>query len=252
MNTLLHTLRFTSTTTVDGVVQREFTVGELTGALWSAADAAGPAPLVLLGHGGGTHRTAPAMVGRARRLVVDGGLVAASLDAPGHGGRPRTAYDEREIDAMQRAMEAGEPVGPIVVRYNGVLAEQSVPEWRTVLDALLLLPEIDGPVGYFGINLGTAIGVPLIVAEPRIRAAVLGQFWPDTLVPLARRITIPIELDLQWDDEHIDRQAGLELFDAFASAEKTLHVNAGRHKELPRFEADSAVRFFVRHLRATA
>lgn len=246
----MHTLHITSTTTVDGVVQREFTVGDLTGALWSAADAAGPAPLVLLGHGGGTHRTAPAMVGRARRLVVDGGLVAASLDAPGHGGRPRTAYDERETDAMQEAMEAGEPVGPIVVRYNGVIAEQAVPEWRTVLDALLQLPDVDGPVGYYGINMGTAIGVPLIVAEPRIRAAVLGQFWPDTLVPLARRITVPIEFDLQWDDQHIDRNAGLELFDAFASTEKTLHANAGRHKELPRFEADSAVRFFVRHLRA--
>jgi hypothetical protein len=38
------------------------------------------------------------------------------------------------------------------------------------------------------------------------------------------------------------------LFDAFASTEKTLHANAGTHKELPRFEADSAVRFFVRHV----
>ena len=252
MNTLLNTLRFTSTTTVDGVVQREFTVGELTGAIWSAADADGPAPLVLLGHGGGTHRTAPAMVGRARKLVVDGGLVAASIDAPGHGVRPRTAHDEREIDAMQHAMETGQPVGPIVVRYNGHLAEQAVPEWQTVLDELLQLPDIDGPVGYYGINMGTAIGVPLLAVEPRIRAAVLGQFWPETLVPLARRITIPIEFDLQWDDEHIDRAAGLELFDAFASSEKTLHANAGRHKQLPRFEADSAVRFFVRHLLSAA
>jgi hypothetical protein len=38
------------------------------------------------------------------------------------------------------------------------------------------------------------------------------------------------------------------LFDAFASKEKTLHANAGTHKDLPRFEADSAVRFFARHL----
>jgi hypothetical protein len=97
--------------------------------------------------------------------------------------------------------------------------------------------------------MGTAIGVPLLAVEPRVRAAVLGQFWPETLVPLARQITVPIEFDLQWDDEHIDRAGGLELFDAFASSEKTLHANAGRHKQLPRFEADSAVRFFVRHLR---
>jgi hypothetical protein len=61
-------------------------------------------------------------------------------------------------------------------------------------------------------------------------------------------ITIPIEFVLQWDDEHIERQSGLALFDAFASKEKTLHANAGRHKELPRFETDSAARFFARHL----
>jgi hypothetical protein len=56
------------------------------------------------------------------------------------------------------------------------------------------------------------------------------------------------ENDLQWDDEYIDRQSGLALFDAFASKEKTLHANAGNHKEVPRFEADSAVRFLARHL----
>jgi hypothetical protein len=44
------------------------------------------------------------------------------------------------------------------------------------------------------------------------------------------QITIPIEFLLQWDDEHIARQSGLALFDAFASKEKTLHANTGRHK----------------------
>ncbi|ADI10624.1 hypothetical protein SBI_07504 [Streptomyces bingchenggensis BCW-1] len=53
---------------------------------------------------------------------------------------------------------------------------------------------------------------------------------------------------LQWDDEHIPRQSGLALFEAFASKEKTLHANAGRYEELPRLEVDSVVRFFARHL----
>jgi dienelactone hydrolase len=151
---------------------------------------------------------------------------------------------------MQLAMASGEPVGPIVTRYNAVLAEQAVPQWRATLDALQELPEIgSGPVGYWGLNLGTAIGVPLAAAEPRITAAVFGQFWP-SLADTARQVTIPIEFDLQWDDEHIARADGLALFDAFASRDKTLHANAGRHKELPRFEAGSAVRFFVRHLGA--
>lgn len=245
----MHSLRFSGETSANGLVERDFTVGDVPGVLWSPASGAGRAPLVLMGHGGGTHKKAPAMRGRAHLLVTGAGLNVAVIDAPGHGDRPRTAYDERQIDAMQRTMAAGEPVGPIVVRYNGELARRAVPEWQATLDALQQLPEIGtgGPVGYYGINMGTAIGVPLTAIEPRISAAVFGQFWPESLVELARQITVPIEFVLQWDDEHIPRQAGLELFDAFASTEKTLHANAGRHKEVPRFEADSAVRFFARH-----
>lgn len=36
------------------------------------------------------------------------------------------------------------------------------------------------------------------------------------------------------------REEGLALFDAFASKEKWSHVNSGRHKELPRFEAGAS------------
>jgi len=250
----MHSVQFISETSSDGVRERDFTVGEIPGVLWSPLPGSGRAPLVLMGHGGGRDRKAPAMTGRAQRLVTGCGFHVAAIDAPGHGSRPRTAHDEQEIAAMQRAMAAGEPVGPIVVRYNAHLAERAVPEWRATLDALQQLPEIGtgGPVGYLGLNMGTAIGVPLAAAEPRITAAVFGLHWPDALAGTARQITVPVEFDLQWDDEHIDRAAGLALFDAFASKEKTLHANAGAHKELPRFEADSAVHFFARHLRPAA
>lgn len=73
--------------------------------------------------------------------------------------------------------------GPIVVRYNDHLARIAVPEYLATLDALQELPEIgtDGPVGYWGIHMGTAIGVPFVAVEPRITAAVFGQHWPDAL-----------------------------------------------------------------------
>ncbi|MGW4562904.1 alpha/beta hydrolase family protein [Streptomyces sp. NPDC004561] len=246
----MHTLNFTAETTSNGVVERDFMVGDVPGVLWSPASGPDRAPLVLMGHGGGTHKRWPAMTGRAHLLVTRCGFHVACIDAPGHGDRPRTAHDEREIDALFEAREAGEPEGPIVVRYNAHLAQRAVPEWQATLDALQGLPEIgaEGPVGYFGLNMGTAIGVPLTAADPRITAAVFGLHWPDALAETARRITVPIEFMLQWDDEHIPRASGLALFDAFASKEKTLHANAGRHKELPRFEADGAVRFFARHL----
>ncbi|MER6306719.1 alpha/beta hydrolase [Streptomyces sp. NPDC001657] len=246
----MNALQFTAEKTSNGVVERDFTVGEIPGVLWSPASGAERAPLVLLGHGGGTHKKWPAMTGRAHLLVTRCGFHVACIDAPGHGDRPRTAHDEQEIDAMLAARAAGEPEGPVVVRYNAHLAERAVPEWQATLDALQDLPEIgaEGPVGYFGLNMGTAIGVPLVAADPRITAAVFGLHWPDALAETAKQITVPIEFAMQWDDEHIPRASGLALFDAFASTEKTLHVNPGKHKELPRFEADSAARFLARHL----
>ena len=54
-------MRFSAETTADGVTERLFTVGDVTGAIWAPAGATGPRPLVLLGHGGGGHRTAPPM-----------------------------------------------------------------------------------------------------------------------------------------------------------------------------------------------
>jgi pimeloyl-ACP methyl ester carboxylesterase len=244
-------VQFSTPTISNGVQERDFTVDGVPGVLWSPSSAAERAPLVLLGHGGGTHKKAPAMTGRAQLLVKGGGFHVAAIDAPGHGDRSRTEHDEREIAELYRARAAGEPEGPIVVRYNAHLAEQAVPEWRAALDALQDLPEIggDGPVGYFGINMGTAIGVPLTAIEPRITAAVFGQFWVESLGEAARRITVPVEFWLQWDDEHIARESGLALFDAFGSKDKTLHANAGAHKELPRFESGGAVQFFARHLR---
>jgi pimeloyl-ACP methyl ester carboxylesterase len=246
----MHSLQFTAESSSDGMIERDFTMGDVPGVLWSPASGADRAALVLMGHGGGHHRKHPAMSGRARLLVTGCGFHVAVIDAPGHGDRQRTTYDEQEVAALRKVQAAGEPEGPIVVRYNARLAELAVPEWQATLDALQELPEIgaDGPVGYVGIGLGTAIGVPLVAVEPRITAAVFVSTWPDVLMEEARRITVPIEFDLQWDDERIPREAGLALFDAFASKEKTLHANAGKHLELPRFEADSAVRFFARHL----
>jgi fermentation-respiration switch protein FrsA (DUF1100 family) len=61
-------------------------------------------------------------------------------------------------------------------------------------------------------------------------------------------ITVPVEFLLPWDDEEIDRESGLALFDAFASTEKTLHAFPGGHHEVPSFASESSARFFGRHL----
>jgi hypothetical protein len=243
-------MHFTAQASSDGVVERHFTLGEVTGLLWSPASGSGPAPLVLMAHGGGQHKRAPGILGRARRFVTGCDFHVAAIDAPGHGERPRTAEDEQRIAVLRQAQAAGEPVGPAVAGIHLGLAARAVPEWQATLDALQELPEIGagGPVGFWGIMQGTGIGVPLTAAEPRITAAVFGCLGDESLAEPAAQITVPVEFLLQWDDELVGRQSGLALFDAFASKEKTLHANAGGHGDVPRFEADSAARFFARHL----
>jgi hypothetical protein len=129
------------------------------------------------------------------------------------------------------------------------LVDKAVPEWQTALDALLSLPEIDGPVGYSGGVI--SIGVRLAVVEPRISAAVLfaGSFVPRAIFEEARQVTLPLHVLLQWDDEGNDRQAALALFDALGSKEKTLHANMGGHTGVPQFASDAAAQFFTRHLK---
>jgi hypothetical protein len=65
---------------------------------------------------------------------------------------------------------------------------------------------------------------------------------PRTLFEKARRVTVPLQVLLQWDDEWNDRQLALDLFDAFGSREKTLHANPGGHTGVPLFELDAAAR----------
>jgi dienelactone hydrolase len=233
----------------DGVLEREFTLGEIPGILWTPASASGPVPLILLGHPGGLHRMYPRLAARARHCAAEG-YAAATIELPGSGDRPSSAVAEQARADLRRALEAGEPVGDeIVDRLVLPLVEKAVPEWRATLDALLSLPGIGGPVGFSGGVI--AIGVRLAVVDPRILAAVLfaGSFVPRSMFEEARQVSIPLLVLLQWDDEGNDRQMALDLFDAFGSKEKTLHANMGGHTGVPQFEGDDGNRFFARHLK---
>ena len=246
-------MRLTSMTTADGVCEQDFILDDTPGVLSSPAGATGPRPLVLLGHGGGQHKRGPGTVARAHQFVTSCGFAAAAIDMPGSGDRPRTEDEERFWDTLRARRAAGEPVAAEVARHFAELADRVVPEWQAVLDALAGLEAAGagGPVVYWGVSLGTMVGVPLAAAEPRIRAAVFGlagRGYRDALAEAAARIRIPVEFLLQWDDELIPREEGLALFGAFGSAEKTLHANPGRHHDVPVFELDSSVRFFTRHL----
>lgn len=237
----------------DDLRERAFTLGDdIPGLLWTpaAASASAPAPLILLGHPAlGLDKMYPRLVDRARRAAVDG-FASATIELPGSGDRPRWPAAEQARADMRRAMEAGEPLSDEIVDALVLpLVDKAVPEWQAALDALLSLPEIGGPVGYSGGVI--SIGVRLARVDPRVTAAVLfaGSFVPRVMFEEARQVTVPLHVLLQWDDQGNDRQAALDLFDAFGSEEKTLNANMGGHTGVPQFAGDAAAQFFTRHLR---
>lgn len=248
------TVRFTSHTLLDdGVLEREFTLAGFTGILWMppTATPSSPAPLLLLNQPGGfgTRRMYPWLVARARAAAVEG-FASVTMELPGTGDRPPLPGAEQARADLRAALTAGEkPSAEVIDRLILPLVDSAVPDWQMTMDAALALPEIGESVGFSGGVI--AVGVRLAAVDPRIAAAGLfvGSYVPRSTMDEARGITIPIHVLLQWDDEGNDRQAALDLFDAFASREKTLVANMGGHTGVPAVAGEGAGRFFVRHLR---
>ena len=242
-----------------GVLERSFELevagARVPGLLWSPASASDARPLVLMGHGGSQHKRIDTLLSRARRFVRRLGFAVAAIDAPGHGDRATPEERAQRVQGLQDRIAGRQPADDAMRRAGARWAAQAGPEWTATLDALQTVDVVgpDGPVGYWGVSMGTAIGIPFVAGEPRIRAAVLGLNaavpGPNNLAEAAKRITIPVEFVLQADDELFARDAGIALFDAFASTEKSLHINPGGHLATPAFEADSWQAFFARHLR---
>src|SRR2546421_12052870 len=114
------TMQFTSEQRLDdGVLEREFALGDFPGMLWTPGSASAPAPLILLGHPGGLHKMYPRLVARARHCAAEG-FAAATIELPGSGDRPRSAAAEEARADLRRALEAGEPIDDEIVERLGL------------------------------------------------------------------------------------------------------------------------------------
>ncbi|MDF0530717.1 alpha/beta hydrolase [Tsukamurella sp. 8F] len=239
-----------SSSAADGIVERDFTVDGVPGVLWTPERADG-LPLILHGHPGGLHKRFPSLVSRARRLAASG-FAVASVDFPGHGDRARSEPDKRWVAELVSRRRAGESLVPVIAEFNASLAERAVPELHAVVDELIATPGIDGPIGYLGMTVAAMIGIPYVASDPRVTAAVFGgAVASPSVLAAARSITIPTDYILSWDDPELPRSSGLEVFDAFGSAEKTLHAHAGDHRHVPRHISFGGADFFTRHLLGT-
>lgn len=109
-----------------------------------------------------------------------------------------------------------------------------------------MLAEHPGPVGFWGISQGTRVGLPLLAAEPRITAAVLGLAdGPAASAPL---VTAPVLFYVQSDDDLVPPDACRALFNALGSADKALVENPGGHLDLPRTSVEESAVWLDRKL----
>ena len=224
--------------TVDGAV--------VPGILWTPEDASGTRPLILIGHGGSQHKRAPNVLSLARRLVRHLGFAAAAIDGPMHGDRVEGGHD-LTLDTLRERMAARSQ------EDVGRLFRAARTEWQQTLTALKQVDGVgDGPTGYWGLSMGTVIGLPFVASEPRIDCAVLGLMGlsADARGESARSITIPVLFLVQWDDELVQRTDALTLFDTLATRDKTMHVNPGPHIAVPVEEIEATERFFAKYLGA--
>ncbi len=234
---------------LDGqIVERRFTLEGIPGIVWTPQPAPEAVPLILMGHPGGLREMYPRLLGRVRHAICCG-FAAAAIEVPGSGDRPRMPVLEGARTALRQAIQSGDGVSPDIVDQLVLpLVDTAVPELQAALDALLEMPGIRGPVGFSGGII--SVGVRLARIEPRVKAAGLfaGSFIPRQIMAEAHDVVIPVHVLLQWDDEFNDRQAALDLFDAFGSQQKSLSANMGGHLGVPGYAGEEATRFFARHL----
>ena len=125
--------------------------------------------IVLASHGGSGHKLSVAVQAIAAACVPRGFAVLA-IDGPVQGER-RSDGNLDPSAARQSFRDAWRA---------GVGRTSMAADWQAALDALLELPGHGGlPVGYIGVSMGTAYGVPLLAIDRRIQAAVLG-LWGTT------------------------------------------------------------------------
>lgn len=222
--------------------EREFVIDRdgqpVPGIVWSPADGPGDR-LLLVGHGATADKRADYVTAMAN-LATAKGIDVMAIDGPGHGDRP---FDD----------VASGPIWFLEVWKRGGGTDGAVADWQAALD-FVQAQAAPRPTAYWGLSMGTMMGLPLTVADDRISLAVLGLMglWgpsADDLTRLAPQMEKPLRFLVQWDDELVPRDACLALFDSLASKRKTLHANPGPHSGVPYVELVSSSEYVDRYLR---
>jgi fermentation-respiration switch protein FrsA (DUF1100 family) len=198
-----------------------------------------PVPLVVFGHGLTHDKRSALHAPLAERLALDHGIASLAIDAPAHGerggGTPRApeeiwiAYREqwRRHEGADIAAEIEHAVAHVRAQHR--------------LGA--------GPIGYWGLSLGTQYGLAYLARNASVRAAVLGLFGIGPRVArYAREVRCPVFFIAQREDELHPAEGVEALYELFPHPDKALVSSSGKHAEVPIGVIEQALRFMVARL----
>ncbi len=229
-------------TTRDFLIQHNS--GEVPGALWQPANAF-PKALILVGHGGSRHKREATNLSFIKEAVERNGFAVAAIDGPLHGAR-RGDRSSKPGDIQKDFLGLWQSSG------NGIAL--MLADWQAALG--MMLDELKAaalPVGYFGLSMGTAYGLPFVAAEERVGAAVLGMWganYPnsDVLVYTAGEVSCPVLFMHKSADNFFTLEGALEIYNAIPGNDKRLLMNSGSHSEATSEQIQTALAFFVQRL----
>lgn len=213
--------------------------------LWTPAGPAARRPLLLLGHGGSQHKTHPGIVELAARFVRNHGFAVAAIDGPIHGARRSDGLSGPQVQAEFLAMWKEDH------RIDAMVAD-----WQAAIEALIASGGIEpAAIGWYGVSMGTAYGLPLAAADPRIKVALLGMWGVDfvnsqRLARDAPNLRCPVLFQQKWNDQLFTREGQLELFDRLGSEQKWLKIYPGPHAPVAGEQLADIEDFLARRLKA--
>ena len=226
----------------NGITEREFDLSvngqNVPGVYWRP-EKNDASRIALLGHGGSTHKKVE-YIQLVATMLVERGIAAMAIDGPGHGERA----SENRIQS---------PDGFADIWNEGGGTDGIMADWKAALD-FIESEEGTRPACWWGLSMGTMMGLPVTATDSRIRVALLGLMgtWGpngEDLKRLAPNVSCPVRFLVQWDDDIIPRDSCLELFDVLGSEKKTLHANPGIHTAVPQAEIASSVEYLDRYLK---
>ena len=214
----------------------------VTGALWKPAESTPESPMILCGHGASGDRYQAPIPHLAQRFGEENGYAVLAIDGPVHG--------LRQVGPGGRVAFAEEMQRPSFL-------DDMVDDWHLAFETVAHDVDLGrGPLGYFGLSMGTIFGLPLLASKIEFTAAAIGLCGStgaassigERLLHDAETIEHPVFFIMQLQDELFDREGYLALFDALSSVDKRLHANPGLHPEIPAEEIAFAVEFLTNYL----